>query len=815
MEKKKLELDEILRHQKEIIDRIQRLCYPKHVYPISTTSTAPSIQINLSENSVPLCKYPVMKSLLDLICHDQKEQRISSSIFDMVKGSEAEILLKDHWKKEDYEDVRKLEGGRNVFLRKEKGVNGMLKVHKHIPFTDFKLARSEILYSYSVRHPLFVAVEGVFEDQDSVVVQTPYYPGGDLHSWIQNYQPSFTTKVRVLLNVAEGLLFLHSNNYIHRDIKPRNIIMKSEFEDSKVMIGDFELSKKIDELMMSSTRGRATTTINSFQGTLLYMAPEIREQDIGEVGRRRSKDTNAAAKKQDVYSFGVMTYEILSGRDLPVQHFVLHMDALFESLRELENKNKENREMITITGMPLNHDDNNSDYVDESYVDKVVTKGMKSRAVGNLWNMLPSMLSTVVEERPDFQTIVSMLSELHANLCQYDEQVQVHERKIDEICQRILLNKDELTCTLCGESKPSILCLPCYHCNLCADCFGQRDERNGNSCPFPSCNQPLQASINLDERIQRKQTDANNQDGSTSECLICGENCPIMDIVTVANCDHTFCVACFALQVKTCLSDSATTFPMKCLLSSCQMPLQLEDDPLNSNVNKRTQVDTRAVTIRTKNRLQQKAFYDEYNNNERILLTDNDIQKFHRFTKKYSIPPDLRSDCPISGCKNCNRLSTTISGSTSTERPVTCSECRTDYCHKCQVKWHTGRSCEAYKEERRGQDSATLALLNNTTKRCPSCKIVGVHPRGHRCHEIRCSNCRQRWCYVCEGKTPCQCPFRGHTFCGVKNGQDCGCLPCTDGCAPQQGTNRNRQPCWNCDQDGKCPHCPDLGLHFR
>lgn len=107
-------------------------------------------------------------------------------------------------------------------------------------------------------------------------------------------------------------------------------------------------------------------------------------------------------------------------------------------------------------------------------------------------------------------------------------------------------------------------------------------------------------------------------------------------------------------------------------------------------------------------------------------------------------------------------------------------------------------------------------LISQTLKPCPHCKIPGVHPRGHRCHEIKCEHCRQKWCYVCGGKTPCQCPFRGHTFCGAKNGKDCGCLPCTDGCATQQsqGTNRNRHPCQTCDQDGRCPHCPSTGRLF-
>ena len=105
------------------------------------------------------------------------------------------------------------------------------------------------------------------------------------------------------------------------------------------------------------------------------------------------------------------------------------------------------------------------------------------------------------------------------------------------------------------------------------------------------------------------------------------------------------------------------------------------------------------------------------------------------------------------------------------------------------------------------QNRETDDFINRTTKACPNCGYRMSHARGHGCHHIKpnpgggCPQCGTHWCYVCEGTfRTCGCPFQGSSFCGTRNGQDCGCLPC-ESCAT--GT-----PCEECDRDGRCPYCP-------
>jgi serine/threonine protein kinase len=90
--------------------------------------------------------------------------------------------------------------------------------------------------------------------------------------------------------IAEGLSYAHGKRVIHKDLKPQNILVK---EDGEIKITDFGISDCI-----RSSMSRVANTTSS--GTLLYMAPEqIKGEDVG--------------KEADIYSFGVLMYELLSG----------------------------------------------------------------------------------------------------------------------------------------------------------------------------------------------------------------------------------------------------------------------------------------------------------------------------------------------------------------------------------------------------------------------------------------------------------------------------------------------------------------------
>jgi serine/threonine protein kinase len=104
--------------------------------------------------------------------------------------------------------------------------------------------------------------------------------------------------------IAEGIEAAHAKGVIHRDLKPSNIKITPE---EKVKILDFGLAKgscfgfSSAELSNSPTTSMAETIEGKILGTVAYMSPEQT--------RGQSLD-----KRSDIWSFGCVTYEMLTGR---------------------------------------------------------------------------------------------------------------------------------------------------------------------------------------------------------------------------------------------------------------------------------------------------------------------------------------------------------------------------------------------------------------------------------------------------------------------------------------------------------------------
>jgi serine/threonine-protein kinase len=148
---------------------------------------------------------------------------------------------------------------------------------------------NEARVAATLTHPNIVTVFELGEDGSLPYIAMEYLPGRDLAHHVEAGDLNLAQKIEVARQVALGLEHAHSRQVIHRDIKPRNIKL---LPTGAVKLMDFGIAKLASEHLTKT--GHAV-------GTPSYMSPE---QILGQSVRPAS----------DVFSFGVVLYELLSGR---------------------------------------------------------------------------------------------------------------------------------------------------------------------------------------------------------------------------------------------------------------------------------------------------------------------------------------------------------------------------------------------------------------------------------------------------------------------------------------------------------------------
>ena len=153
--------------------------------------------------------------------------------------------------------------------------------------------RSERRILASLDHPHIARLY----DGGTLADGTPYLAmefvdGERLDAWVQRRQPDLRTLIRLLVSIARALQAAHQRLVVHRDLKPANIMIDS-YGAPKLL--DFGIAKLLDD-----TSGSFETATGEQLLTPRYAAPE---QVRGE----------AISTATDVYSFGVMAYELLTG----------------------------------------------------------------------------------------------------------------------------------------------------------------------------------------------------------------------------------------------------------------------------------------------------------------------------------------------------------------------------------------------------------------------------------------------------------------------------------------------------------------------
>jgi formylglycine-generating enzyme required for sulfatase activity/dienelactone hydrolase len=175
--------------------------------------------------------------------------------------------------------------------------------------------QQEARMASALNHPHILTVHDAGELDGRQYLVTELVDGGTLADWRRGgAQHGWRQCVELLIGVADGLAAAHAANILHRDIKPANILVT---RSGYAKLADFGLAKLADEHGHGSSEATRTAA-GAVLGTIAYMSPE---QAAGLTLDPRS----------DVFSFGVVLYELLTGRrpfkaasDLELLQTIIH-----------------------------------------------------------------------------------------------------------------------------------------------------------------------------------------------------------------------------------------------------------------------------------------------------------------------------------------------------------------------------------------------------------------------------------------------------------------------------------------------------------
>jgi serine/threonine protein kinase len=156
----------------------------------------------------------------------------------------------------------------------------------------------------ALNHPNIITIHEIDQFDEQLFIATEFVDGETLRDLIEKGELSQIDSIKIAEQVADALAVAHESHIVHRDIKPENIMIR---RDGYAKILDFGLAKPLQHLAQSASGEEATVQMIKTQpgmvmGSVRYMSPE----------QARGKSTD---ERTDVWSLGVVLYEMLSGKN--------------------------------------------------------------------------------------------------------------------------------------------------------------------------------------------------------------------------------------------------------------------------------------------------------------------------------------------------------------------------------------------------------------------------------------------------------------------------------------------------------------------
>ncbi|XP_032996691.1 RAF proto-oncogene serine/threonine-protein kinase isoform X2 [Lacerta agilis] len=286
----------------------------------------------------------------------------------------------------------------------------ILKVVDPTP-EQFQAFRNEVAVLRKTRHVNILLFMG-YMTKDNLAIVTQWCEGSSLykHLHVQETKFQMLQRIDIARQTAQGMDYLHAKNIIHRDMKSNNIFLH---EDRTVKIGDFGLATV-------KSRWSGSQQVEQPTGSVLWMAPEV----------IRMQDSNPFSFQSDVYSYGIVLYELMTG-ELPYSHI-------------------NNRDQIPHQSAGGSH------LASSFHIIFMVGRGYASPDLSKLYKNCPKAMKRLVadcvkkvrEERPLFPQILSSIELLQHSL------PKINRSASEPSLHRATHTQDINSCTLTSTKLP-------------------------------------------------------------------------------------------------------------------------------------------------------------------------------------------------------------------------------------------------------------------------------------------------------------------------------------------------------------------------
>ncbi|NWU96511.1 RIPK1 kinase, partial [Upupa epops] len=228
-----------------------------------------------------------------------------------------------HMNTQDLLETTQLDAGGfgtiSLCFHKKHGYVVLKKVYTGPQRTEYNaslLEEGKIMHR--LQHDRVVKLLGIILEDGNYSLVMEYVDRGNMMKVLQKLSLPLSVKGRFVLEITEGMLYLHEQGFVHKDLKPENILVDTDFHIKIADLGVASL-KNWSRLTQEETlrQKQIKSTCQNNAGTLFYMAPEhLRSVNVKPV------------EKSDVYSFGIVIWAIFANKE-PYEHGINEAQICF------------------------------------------------------------------------------------------------------------------------------------------------------------------------------------------------------------------------------------------------------------------------------------------------------------------------------------------------------------------------------------------------------------------------------------------------------------------------------------------------------